>query len=177
MASHTTLCAVQSPSPTPSTHFRFLDLPGELRNKIYECILCKIAPREETRAEPYGTRKDQLQLFEKRPPSNITYLRHSIETEILRTCRSVYHEGTHVLFQINRFVKITVKLPDDGLRHILNSIPILYTTKKRARLFKHPVIIQKISDSHPASLRSFIIVHRDLEPFCAGLMQYNVIIP
>ena len=74
-------------APAPVTEprpFRFLNLPGELRNKIYHVLLCAIEPLPgpDQPGEFHG-----VSIVD-------TPLRHSIETKILRTCRFVNKEAT-----------------------------------------------------------------------------------
>jgi hypothetical protein len=180
MASHSTSLPIRSLFLKSSKPFRFRDLPGEIRNKIYENILCSVVPREETSEEGYKSqRPDKLRLFEEdwQRPTKITYLRHSIEPQILRTCRSVYDEGTYIMRKTNCFVKVTISLADHDLEFILRGIPILYTTRKRAKNFKHPIMVHEITASVPERTRSFIILQRDLRLFCKGLEEYNLLTP
>lgn len=77
----------------PPESFRFLDLPGEIRNKIYAILLTVPEP------VPQSQQDDD-------PP-----LKLSLETQILRVCRIINSESKHVLRSANLFVKLTFKTP------------------------------------------------------------------
>jgi hypothetical protein len=74
----------------------------------------------------------------------------------------------------NCFVKVTISLADHELEFILRGIPILYTTRKRAKDFTHPVMVHEITASVPERTRSFIVLQRDLGLFCKGLTEHNL---
>lgn len=174
MASRTATMPIRSMPSKPLQPFRFLDLPGEIRNKIYENILCSVVPREQTSREGYESRRpDRLQLFES-PPQHIKYLQHSIEPNLLRTCQSIYDEGTYLMRKTNRFVKIAVKITDKDLEYILRGIPIIYMTKEVARDFEHAIVVHEIVASKKERARSFVLLDRDLGFFCKGLAEYNL---
>ncbi|CAN9329941.1 unnamed protein product [Alternaria alternata] len=76
-----------------SSSFRFRDLPGEIRNKVYRIVLCSFRPPPTT-IEPSSFFTPEL-------------AKHDIETSILRTSKETYLEAYDVMVKSNRFVKIT----------------------------------------------------------------------
>ncbi|KAI9646415.1 hypothetical protein NHQ30_004407 [Ciborinia camelliae] len=74
--------------------FRFLDLPSEIRNKIYKILLCNFDT-------PPRSREDSSAL-------QIGKVEHDIQLQILRTCRKVYYEGTSLMHRTNLFIKLEI---------------------------------------------------------------------
>jgi hypothetical protein len=79
--------------PAPTEPFRFLELPGEIRNKVYAILL--IVPELVQQSQQDAD-----------PP-----LRLNLETQILRVCRMINSESRYVLRSANLFVKLTFKTP------------------------------------------------------------------
>ncbi|KAI4911227.1 uncharacterized protein J4E92_010282 [Alternaria infectoria] len=82
-------------SATSSTPFRFRDVPGEIRNKIYRIALCSFSP-------PPTTITIQPSSF-----LTATLAEHQVETAILRVSKETYREAYSVMIKTNRFVKVT----------------------------------------------------------------------
>ncbi|KAK6342336.1 hypothetical protein TWF718_007738 [Orbilia javanica] len=140
---------MEAPNPTAtnstSNHFRFLDLPPELRNKIYTFLLagtCVPSPRRQfqrpawmrykdcipPRAQPHRTRFGVLRattpvLAEDKPPQRKPKL------SILGVNRQVHDEAASVFYGSSVFeIKISVRghrgygLPDDSLYECTTSV-------------------------------------------------------
>jgi hypothetical protein len=75
----------------------------------------------------------------------------------------------------NYFVKVAIRIADHDLEFILRAIPILYTTRKRAKNFKHSIMVHEIIASISERTRSFIILQRDLGLFCKGLAEHSLL--
>ena len=90
---------MDSTTSQPSTMqpFRFLDLPGELRNKIYTITLCTFK------------RLNHEDEFPSTNPQSIESLAQKLDTALLCTNRQVYKEAYDILIKINRFVQIKVE--------------------------------------------------------------------
>ncbi|KAF2117331.1 hypothetical protein BDV96DRAFT_24012 [Lophiotrema nucula] len=100
--------------------FRFLDLPLEIRQKIYRLKLCCFKP-----LKPYGLVERQYQCiqhagFDAGKPVRTCRARHEVETAILRTSKQVYCEGFDVMVKTNRFVHVESKGIE--LSHLLHSM-------------------------------------------------------
>jgi hypothetical protein len=74
--------------------FRFLDLPGELRNKVYELLFCSFG-------EPTSALDDD------NIARQLTISTSSIDTTILRTSSQVHREAHDVMVKTNQLVKVT----------------------------------------------------------------------
>jgi hypothetical protein len=101
--------------------FRFMDLPGEIRNEIYALLLCSFQ-------EPH-TMKDTMngwgmgfQAISYGP----TVARHSIDTAILRTNSEIHREAYDVMVKTNGFIRIDSTAAAD-FHQTLNmfSVPIV----------------------------------------------------
>ena len=69
-------------SKTAHAHFRFMDLPPEVRDNVYEKLLC-----------PHVSRKEHREYKRVRD--------YDLEPAILRTCKLVYEEGSRILYGKN----------------------------------------------------------------------------
>ncbi|RDL31493.1 uncharacterized protein BP5553_09702 [Venustampulla echinocandica] len=105
--------------------------------------------------------------------SQITQFRPSIETQILKTCRSIYTEANYVMLKMNLLVKVIAKMPDNYILPILivKRVPILELPLSKVKNFKAFVM------SHEMTIRgpergipfNFILRHRSLDHFCRAL--------
>jgi hypothetical protein len=152
--------------------FRFLDLPGELRNKIYSIILCSFEPR----APLNMTASFQA-------PKGVLYLRHNIESQILRTCRLIYNEASYIMAKTNLLVKVTITFPPDEIVPILRFMrcPILPSNQIVLQNLKTFVmsheIIKRVDDQDLFMTPwTFVLLHRDLDRFCEGLADHLYVI-
>ena len=84
---------------TPS---RFMDLPGELRNKVYTLLLCSFGPT------PAPTRIIPEELFSKEKfLVKLVFAQQWNDPTILRVNSQVHREAYDVMVKTNRFVRIS----------------------------------------------------------------------
>jgi hypothetical protein len=161
-----------------TTPFRFLDLPGEIRDKIYAIILCSVEARKPTSTEAYESNPSGATEEFHETPSELTHLRHNIEPQILRTCRSIYSEANYVMRRTNLFIKIIVHIPFEEISQllILKMIPILKIDRNKIKKVKGFVMSHEITSPVPHKGVAFLILHRDLDVFCKGLVDYKYLI-
>jgi hypothetical protein len=154
--------------------FRFLDLPREIRNKIYRVLLCSFAP------VPTTMTIDKLNVHK--------ILEHSVETAILRTTIQIHREAYDVMIKTNRFV--FVKSAGIPIRNLLNSFLIRPVMVDEPALsdfkgYTLAVSIFRKRDQTAAdregkvNLRpySFMLLGRDLDSFCEVLADGEVHMP
>jgi len=153
--SYSTTLPIRSPLVNCPRPFRFLDLPDEIRNKICDNVLCSVEPRPKEGYESPIANK--LRLFKEEPPAYVTYLRHRIEPQILRTCRPIYKEGIYIMRKTS----------------ILPYMPIVHDEEPCQR-FQTPCHGSWDRYSRSGNPRSFIILHRDLGRFCNALAEYKI---
>jgi hypothetical protein len=107
--------------------FRFLDLPGELRNKIYDLLLCTF------HVQSNGLR-----------PRELCRAKHNTESNILRANRQIHREAYYVMIKTNRFVCIqsTFILP---LHAIMSIRPVPIVAKDSHSILRFPGFVMKIT--------------------------------
>ncbi|KAH9873148.1 hypothetical protein J1614_005546 [Plenodomus biglobosus] len=158
--------------PTPSP-FRLQDLPAELRNRIYYHMLCAFSAPPAPFAFPFSYKGLALQ-----------HARHSINTGILRTSRSVYNEAYSVLVKGNEFIKIGC-VEGFPLRFLFTAfgVPVVAASKQRVLRFRHYALEVEVSgsaisfeqptfDLEEAPLppaRVVMMLRRDLDRFCSAI--------
>jgi hypothetical protein len=145
--------------PETTKPFRFSDLPGEIRNKIYAILLCSFE-HQETDATATGLHKLDL---------NITMLRHNISPQILRTSRTVYNEARYVMQRTNLFVVVTFASNFGDLAGLMmgKHLPILPVSWNfKGFVMAHDVVTP---DSTGKDLVRFAFLYRDLPCFCSAL--------
>jgi hypothetical protein len=93
---------------TPQSHFRLMDLPGEIRNQIYQHLLCSF----NYKYGPDGLPNELERMLQQKPkPNGVYHAKHSINTNILRSNRTVHREAYDVMMKTNRFIRIWSQLP------------------------------------------------------------------
>lgn len=114
--------------------FRFMDLPGEIRNKVYGFLLCAFdeAPEE----------YDPGDYLLACPTRNFTFVTHSVDTAILCTNSKIHREAYDFMVKTNRFVRVSC----------LRGLPII----TMLRIHRVPVVTVQRSLEHFKGLVSFI---------------------
>lgn len=119
--------------------FRFLDLPGEIRNRIYELILCSFEPAPPS--ESLGKGLIQIQSGRIQEVSTgICPAVHSIETTILCTSKQVHREAYDVMVKTNQFMH--VRTTDISMSELLvgSQVPIVTLDRAHAEQFQGYVL-------------------------------------
>lgn len=165
-------------------YFRFCSLPPEIRVNIYKLILCPAEGSKPLSTE-WLSRNDSIQdTFDSTQEIKSPELYLGIETQILRTCSSIYEEAAHTMRTTNRFIKFRVQLPTlpivvstGNFYQVLAStrVPIMRIEEDPyARGFIMTHEIRKTSEfPEPCQSGSFVILHRDLDILCRALEMYK----
>jgi hypothetical protein len=107
--------------------FRFLDLPAEIRNNIYEIIVGRIDFEDKRPPMRYGRKPKRL-----------------IDARVLFTCKQIYHEAYGVMVAANQFIVIEGYNFDLGRLCRLTGMPALVDTHSRFSGFPAFVAIVSI---------------------------------
>lgn len=169
---------------SPQKPFRFLELPLEVRNAIYDVILCSPPPPKLWPLE----QQDVIGV-----PYRDSHLCHLAETQILRVNHQIYSEAKDAMLRGNQFIRIRGR----GTRGVAattqmiirsRQIPILATTPGFRDSFKGFVMTYLIDwgkDKIPPDVANpvgalqeddveFVILHRDLDVFCETLASLGL---
>lgn len=83
--------------------FRFMELPGEIRNHIYRELLCSF----DYEYYPNGYPNQLARILRQETKSNgVHHISHSIDTNILLVSRTVHREAYDIMVKTNRFIRI-----------------------------------------------------------------------
>ncbi|KAF2846673.1 hypothetical protein T440DRAFT_521645 [Plenodomus tracheiphilus IPT5] len=145
-------------SPQP---FRFLDLPGEIRNNIYGLLLCSW--NDELDQDP-----ELFSKLSKRCPSYPA-------TALLRTNKQIQAEASDYMIKRNQFVRVTCRGLDVRKLFLGDRIPVITTDGRRTSQFQGYVMHMTLSK--PAfSLSAFqfsdveiMMLRSDLPRLCEQL--------
>ncbi|QSZ35678.1 hypothetical protein DSL72_006800 [Monilinia vaccinii-corymbosi] len=164
-----------APSVKP---FRFLNLPSEIRNTIYELVMCDIQdpkiPSSYDRSEDFAMNK------------------HSIQPQLLRTCRQIHDEAKNVmLLGTNLFIEDQI-IAEEELHTVYDFLQMLIifrvplfrlqrNQKAASRdgvrgnfngcVMRHHISTIGQRSSRKQRVYSMMILHRHLKQFSAAIMQ------
>lgn len=142
--------------------FRFLDLPGEIRNSIYDLLLCSWS--DELEYDP----SSMISSLSRRVPS-------SPSTALLRTNKQIHAEASDYMIKRNQFVRITCRGLDARNLFLSEGIPVITTNARSISLFDGHVM--HITLSKPALVPSafqfsefeIMMLRSDLPKLCEQL--------
>ncbi|KAI8941644.1 hypothetical protein NX059_002857 [Plenodomus lindquistii] len=118
-------------SQTRSQPFRFLDLPGEIRNNIYDMLLCSW--NNELEQVP-----ELLSKMSRRCPSYPA-------TALLRANKQIQAEATDYMIKRNQFVRVTCRGFDVRKLFLGDRIPVITTDERKTNQFQGYVMHMTLS--------------------------------
>ncbi|CAE7026883.1 hypothetical protein CFE70_003828 [Pyrenophora teres f. teres 0-1] len=141
--------------------FRFLDLPGELRNSVYDLLFCSW--NDDTEQDPNMSSK-----FSRRSPS-------SPSTALLRVNKQIHAEASDYMIKRNQFVRITCRGLEVRRLFLGEGIPVITTDAHEVSLFNGHVMHMTLSK--PAYIPSafqfsefeIMMLRSDLPKLCEQL--------
>ncbi|KAF9700437.1 hypothetical protein EKO04_001964 [Ascochyta lentis] len=159
--------------------FRFLDLPREIRDKIYSTLLCSFDPR------PDSWKPSVDPFLDPDFMNALSIAEHAIDTSILLTSKQIHREAYDIMVKTNRFVRLTTSsgLP---IRLLLNHlrVPVVTDNKESVEGFQGYVLSVSLTASKDLQQRpvstdncDFMLLSRDMDVFCDTLADGDVHIP
>jgi hypothetical protein len=119
--------------------FRLLDLPGEIRNKIYQEVLCSFD------SAPIRPSANALLQNHDSSQTGLCTVTHSIETAVLLTSKQVHREAYDVMVKRNQFIKVTtIDVPMSSLL-LPFQVPIVTLDRAHTEQFHGYVISLSMS--------------------------------
>ena len=115
----------------PSQPFRFLDLPGEIRNSIYDLLLCSWD--DETEQDP-----SLISKLSRRCPSYSA-------TTLLRANKQIQTEASDYMTKRNQFVRISTRGLDVRSLFLCGQIPVITTDAHQVSQFRGYVMHMTLS--------------------------------
>ncbi|KAF2998920.1 hypothetical protein E8E13_006053 [Curvularia kusanoi] len=147
---------------SPTMPFRFLDLPGELRNNIYDLLLCSW--NEEVEYEPRfvgGLRKRSLAYD---------------AMALLRTNKQIHNEASDYMMKRNQFVRVTCRGLDINSLFLGDEmIAAITTDSRKARQYEnylmHITLSKPATTSNPVNSTEteIMLLRADLPALCRDL--------
>lgn len=148
----------------------FLDLPGEIRNQIYELLFCDFALRHDSTGRPGPYDKPST------TPNQMAFVKQNIHLKILRTCREIYLEGTYLMRKKNLFVRFEIEIDSWKVSLALQKmqVPFISASQHSRTPFKGTVMTHEIryrNSRRPlfGDIFSFVLLHRHLHHLCVAL--------
>jgi hypothetical protein len=143
----------------PAQPFRYLDLPGEIRNNIYDVLFCSWD--DELEPTPSST-------LSKRNPSYSA-------SAFLRTNKQLHNEAFDYMTKRNQFVRVSCRGLDVRDLFLEDGIPIVTTNPDEVSRFNgyvmHMILSKAFSGSRPMALATFemMVLRADLPKLCEKL--------
>ncbi|KAF7907788.1 uncharacterized protein EAF01_005374 [Botrytis porri] len=156
---------------SPRGVFRFLDLPGEIRNKIYEMATCDIEEPEPL---------DSMDTI------SLPVFKQNFNLNLLLTCRQIHDEAKYVMMTKNLYVEVQLSGVGRRLNNDFTSMLCLYRIPviriktdidPEDRSFDGCVIRYRVSCDEPRSvweresIDSLVILHRHMNQFLEAINQ------
>lgn len=142
--------------------FRFLDLPGELRNNIYDLLLCSWNDEPEYESGSVGALRKRMPTYD--------------AMALLRTNKQIHEEAFDYMMKRNQFVRVTCRGLDINNLFLGDEIiPAITTDQRKARQFEgylmHFTLSKPALSSSPVNFseHEIMMLRADLPSLCSQL--------
>lgn len=146
-----------------SVPFRFMDLPLEIRGRIYEMVLCEYQEAHII-GPAWEMDKPRIDIFR--------LLWNPKAYGILRASKATYKEGKNVVRKEDTFVKLALRISGEQISEMFSkgSLPILFVTESQARAYPHHVMTHRLTDSRCSSdVQHFLLRVHDFHSWISTL--------
>lgn len=128
----------------PSEIFRFMDLPVELRDKIYQELLCSFTFEEEPTGRPPSALDRIMNMNQ--GMLNINEATNTADTSILLTCRAIHREAYDVMVKSNQLIRIQGH--DFNWSELLphTKLPVITMDRQRVAKFRGYVLCMSVEE-------------------------------
>lgn len=142
----------------PTQPFRFLDLPGEIRNSIYDLLLCSWNDEAEEDSLLYSTLIRRTPKFQATP--------------LLRTNKQIQQEASDYMVKRNQFVHISCRGMDVRNLFLTEGVPVISTDSRKVSQFTgyamHMTLSKPVFGPSSSMFSEFdiMMLRSDLPQFC-----------
>ena len=163
---------------------QLMGMPIEVRNKIYEILLCNYSDA------PKLSANQRLITYAKldSKTEGLLRLRHDNHFQILGTCQQIYEEALYILRKDNLLIKLVIQMPrGEEHRQLLKElvafgVPFLNPRawNRHAADPKHRVMVHNISIANTElnyQSENFIFLRRDLPRFVSAIESLTFVTP
>jgi hypothetical protein len=130
--------------PDPQEPFRFMDLPAEIRNKIYRELLCNFT----CDTEPDGRLDSILArlMREKELINGVCEAAPDVTISILLANRQIYREAYDVTVKTNQFIRVRGRDFNFSELLVRGQLPVVTMDRARAAQFRGYLLCMDLTD-------------------------------
>jgi hypothetical protein len=125
--------------------FRFMDLPTEIRDKIYQELLCNFECEAEPSEQPDSVLARLLRHNE--PLNGICQAAHDVDISILLVSRQIHTEAYDVMVKTNQFIRIRGVNFNFSELLVQRQLPVVTMDREHAAQFQGYMLCMDVADA------------------------------